>query len=169
MLTKADIERELKFAKDPAKQLVIIAELNGVSVNKIKKIHEDEDKLDDDLIIRKGPGAPRKWSDEKIDELIKMYNDGYTLLAIAHKFGYSSDTPIRNALRNYVYGKRSDFTPRKIGWKQMDIDKAVELKKQGLKTSAIALTFGRTPECVREMLKKHMGDYDESTNTRPRC
>ena len=165
MITKSEIERQLKFAKDPEKQLEIIAQLNCVSVAKIKKVLEGEGNLGD-LIVTKKPGTPRKWSDADIDRIVEMYNKGYTMVAIAIEFGYSSDTPIRNALRNYVYGKRSDFTPRKIGWKQKDIDKAVELKKQGLKTSAIALTFGRTPECVRVMLKKHMGDYDESKNTR---
>ena len=165
MITKSEIERQLKFAKDPEKQLEIIAQLNCVSVAKIKKVLEGEGNLGD-LIVTKKPGAPRKWTDAEIDRIVEMYNKGYTMVAIAIEFGYSSDTPIRNALRNYVYGKRSDFVPRKQGWKKEELEEAVDLKRQGLKTRAIAQRLGKTPECVRAMLKKHMGDYDESTNTR---
>ena len=165
MITKSEIERQLKFAKDPEKQLEIIAQLNCVSVAKIKKVLEGEGNLGD-LIVTKKPGAPRKWTDAEIDRIVEMYNKGYTMVAIAIEFGYSSDTPIRNAFRNYVYGKRSDFVPRKQGWKKEELEEAVDLKRQGLKTRAIAQRLGKTPECVRAMLKKHMGDYDESTNTR---
>lgn len=167
-LTRADIERELKFAKDPEKQLEIIAELNCVSVAKIKKVLEGEGNLSD-LIVTKKPGAPRKWSDADIDRIVELYNKGYTMVAIAIEFGYSSDTPIRNALRNYVYGKRNDLVPRKQGWEREEIEAAIAMKKQGLKTTAIAQRFGRTPECVRMMLKKHMGENDESKNTRSCC
>lgn len=167
MITKSEIERQLKFAKDPEKQLEIIAQLNCVSVAKIKKVLEGEGNLGD-LIVTKKPGAPRKWTDAEIDRIVEMYNKGYTMVAIAIEFGYSSDTPIRNALRNYVYGKREDFAPRKQGWERKDIEEAISMKKQGIKTSAIAQKFGRAPECVRMMLKKHMGDCDESTNSRSR-
>ena len=165
MITKSEIERQLKFAKDPEKQLEIIAQLNCVSVAKIKKVLEGEGNLGD-LIVTKKPGAPRKWTDAEIDRIVEMYNKGYTMVAIAIEFGYSSDTPVRNVLRNYVYGKRSDFVPRKQGWEKEELEEAVNLKRQGLKTRAIAQRLGKTPECVRAMLKKHMGDYDESTNTR---
>lgn len=166
MLKKSEIERELKFAKDPEKQLEIIAELNGVKVEQVKKVLNGSA---DSFIVTKKPGAPRKWTDREIDHIVEMYNSGYTMLAIAAEFGYSSDTPIKNALRNYVYGKRSDVVPRKHGWDEKDIRTAVDMKKQGMKTSAIAQRFGRTPECVRMMLKKHMGDCDESTYSCPRC
>lgn len=166
MLKKSEIERELKFAKDPEKQLKIIAELNGVKVEQVKKVLNGSA---DSLIVTKKPGAPRKWTTGEIDRVVELYNAGYTLDAIAAIFGYSSGTPIKNALRNYVYGKRSDIIPRKQGWEKKDIEEAVSMKKQGIKTSAIAKKFGRTPACVRMMLKKHMGDCDESTYSCPRC
>lgn len=166
MITKSEIERQLKFAKDPEKQLEIIAELNGVKVEQVKKVLNGSA---DSFIVTKKPGAPRRWTTGEIDRVVEMYNSGYTMLAIAAEFGYSSDTPIKNALRNYVYGKRSDFVPRKQGWEKKDIEEAISMKKQGLKTSAIAQRFGRTPDCVRMMLKKHIGDCDESTYSCPRC
>ena len=165
MISKSEIERQLKFAKDPEKQLEIIAQLNCVSVAKIKKVLEGEGNLGD-LIVTKKPGTPRKWTDAEIDRIVELYNEGYTLKAIGVKFGYLTDTPVRNVLRNYVYGKRSDFVPRKQGWEKEELEEAVNLKRQGLKTRAIAQRLGKTPECVRAMLKKHMGDYDESTNSR---
>ncbi|MGM9683238.1 MAG: hypothetical protein ACI3XQ_06545 [Eubacteriales bacterium] len=166
MLKKSEIERELKFARDPEKQLEIIAELNGVKVEQVKKVLNGSA---DSFIITKKPGAPRKWTDAEIDRVVELYNMGYTLDAIAAEFGYSSGTPIKNALRNYVYNKRPDFVPRKQGWEKKDIEEAISMKKQGIKTSAIAQRFGRTPDCVRMMLRKHMGDCDESTYSCSRC
>ena len=165
MISKSEIERQLKFAKDPEKQLEIIAQLNCVSVAKIKKVLEGEGNLGDLIVIKK-PGMLWKWTDVEIDRIVELYNEGYTLKAIGVKFGYLTDTPVRNVLRNYVYGKRSDFVPRKQGWEKEELEEAVNLKRQGLKTRAIAQRLGKTPECVRAMLKKHMGDYDESTNSR---
>lgn len=166
MITKSEIERQLKFAKDPEKQLKIIAELNGVKVEQVKKVLNGSA---DSFIVTKKPGAPRRWTTGEIDRAVELYNAGYTLDAIAAKFGYSSGTPIKNALRNYVYNKRPDFVSRKQGWEKKDIEEAVSMKKQGIKTSAIAKRFGRTPACARMMLKKHMGDCDESTYSRPCC
>lgn len=165
MITKQEIERELKFAKDPEKQFEIIAELNAMSLDQVKRILNSPNGLDAFATTRKR-GAPRKWTDAEIDRIVELYNEGYTLKAIGVKFGYLTDTPVRNVLRNYVYGKRDDFIPRKQGWEKEELEEAVNLKRQGLKTRAIAQRLGKTPECVRAMLKKHMGDYDESTNPR---
>lgn len=165
MLTKADIERELKFAKDPEKQLEIIAELNAMSLDQVKRILNSPNGLDAFAATRKR-GAPRKWTDAEIDRIVELYNEGYTLKAIGVKFGYLTDTPVRNVLRNYVYGKRSDFVPRKQGWRDADIKAAIEMRQQGASNVDIGVRFGKTAECVRKTLKKAMGDYDESTNTR---
>ena len=43
MITKSEVERQLKFAKDPEKQIRIIAELNGVSVKAIRNLIDGDD------------------------------------------------------------------------------------------------------------------------------
>lgn len=165
MISKSEVERELKFAKDPEKQLRIIAELNCVSVKAIRSLIGGDDEYLDPK-SRRSPGTEHHWTDEELDKVVEMYNKGYTLNAIALSFGYASDTAIRRAIRNHIIGKRDDFIPRKQGWEKEELNEAVNLKRQGLKTRAIAQRLGKTPECVRAMLKKHMGDYDESTNPR---
>ena len=168
MLRKSEIERELKYAKDPEKQLEIIAELNNVKVEQVKRLLNSPDGHDTFIVTRK-KGAPRKWTDAEIDRIVEMYNAGYTLEAIGIEFGYSTGTPVKNALRNYVYGKRDDFVPRKQGWEKKELEEAVSMKRQGLKTSAIAQRLGRTPDCVRMMLRKHMGDDNEGAYSCPSC
>ena len=43
MISKSEVERQLKFAKDPKKQLKIIAELNCVSVKAIPNLLRRDD------------------------------------------------------------------------------------------------------------------------------
>lgn len=165
MITKSEIERELKFAKDPEKQLRIIAELNCVSVKAIRNLIDGDDEYLDPK-SRRSPGTEHHWTDEELDKVVEMYNKGYTLNAIALSFGYASDTAIRRAIRNHILGKRDDFILRKQGWEKKDIEIAIKMKKHGMSNAEIAKKFGKTPNCIRVMLKNHMGDYDESTNTR---
>ena len=165
MITKSEVERQLKFAKDPEKQLRIIAELNCVSVKAIRNLIDGDDEYLDPK-SRRSPGTEHHWTDEELDKVVEMYNKGYTLNAIALSFGYASDTAIRRAIRNHIIGKRDDFIPRKQGWRDADIKAAIEMRQQGASNVDIGVRFGKTAECVRKTLKKAMGDYDESTNSR---
>ena len=167
MISKSEVERELKFAKDPEKQIEIIAQLNCVSVKAIRNlIYGDDEYLD--TKSRRAPGAQHRWTEKELDRIVEMYNDGYTLNAIAISFGYASDTAIRRAIRNHILGKRDDFILRKQGWEEKDIEIAIKMKKHGMSNAEIAKKFGKTPNCIRVMLKNHMGDSYESTNTRSR-
>lgn len=165
MITKSEIERQLKFAKDPEKQIRIIAELNCVSVKAIRNLIDGDDEYLDTK-SRRAPGAQHRWTEKELDRIVEMYNNGYTLNDIAISFGYASDTAIRRAIRNHILGKRDDFILRKRGWEEKDIEIAIKMKKHGMSNAEIAKKFGKTPNCIRAMLKNHMGDNYESKNTR---
>ena len=83
IMTAEEIITSYKQAKHPVEQVQILADLNGCSRRTIL-----------DTLSSRGvnitsinDNRPRKWTDERIDELYKMIDDGLNRDEIAARFG----------------------------------------------------------------------------------
>lgn len=158
MITKAEVERELKYAKDPAKQIRIIAELNGITAEAVwKLVGGDQRSLPK---LRRAADKNHIWAEAELDRIVDMYNQGNSLHTIATSFGFESETAIRTAISNHILGKRGDFALRTRGWSGQDFDAAAEMRRRGASYDEIGERFGKSRACVYQMLKRHMVDFN---------
>lgn len=160
MITKSEVERELKFAKDPEKQIRIIAELNCTTVKAVLNLLDGDEHH---LPKRSRCAAQRDhcWTETELDKLVEMYNQGCSLRSIAISLGFASDTAIRNAINKHIRGKRDDIVLRTRGWSEDDMKTAAEMRRNGAAYDEIGEKFGRNTTCVYQMLRKHMADFDQ--------
>lgn len=108
MLTKAEIEHELRFAKNHEKQLGIIAELNDMSVDDVRRILsgiETAPPCDPPKEKPETPEPPKrgrkkgskyidanyhKWTKAEINTVRELRESGMLLSAIAKQFNVST-------------------------------------------------------------------------------
>ena len=110
MITKDEIERELKLAKDPKRQLQIIAQLNGVSVQKIKSILNGEERSGKPGRPFNEPFAPiqkyHRWTENELADIRAMREAGYMTIAIADKYGVPLATMSSLCVRHRFFYNR---------------------------------------------------------------
>lgn len=164
MLTREKVERELKFAKDPEKQLEIIAELNDVKVKDLKRLLDGSVEMIAPVEKPKKPHPKKRgwhrWTDEELIELAKLRAAGVSADEIGRKYGRSVRTVNRlldDAVRHCGVRVR-----RSYGWAASELEIAIEMRKRGIDPVDIAEKFGRRPAAVKAMLKRHMGDRYEN-------
>ena len=98
MLTKAEIEHELRFAKNHEKQLGIIAELNDMSVDDVRRILSgietappcDPPKEGRKKGSRNIDANYHKWTKAEINTVRELRESGMLLSAIAKQFNVST-------------------------------------------------------------------------------
>ena len=165
MLTREKVERELKYAKDPEKQLEIIAQLNDVKVKDLKRLLDGSVEMIAPAEKPKKPPTPKKrgwhrWTDEELIELASLRSAGVSADEIGRKYGRSVRTVNRlldDAVRHCGVRVR-----RSYGWAASELEIAIEMRKRGIDPVDIAEKFGRKPASVKAMLKRHMGDGYEN-------
>lgn len=102
-MTEKDIVNMYVNAKNPHKQIKILAELNVTTIEEIKQIL-DRAKVLDKKARRHGGGQQRQFSNE---ELIKMAEIGLTMREAAERIGASYSAVAKRAKRNgIVFEKR---------------------------------------------------------------
>lgn len=164
MLTREKVERELKYAKDPDKQLEIIAQLNDVKVKDLKRLLDGSVEMIAPAEKPKKPPTPKKrgwhrWTDEELIELARLRSAGVSADEIGRKYGRSVRTVNRlldDAVRHCGVRVR-----RSYGWTASELEIAIEMRKRGIDPGDIAEKFGRKPAAVKAMLKRHMGEEYE--------
>lgn len=165
MLTREKVERELKYAKDPEKQLEIIAQLNDVKVKDLKRLLDGSVEMIAPAEKPEKPPHPEKrgwhrWTDEELIELARLRAAGVSADEIGRKYGRSVRTVNRlldDAVRHCGVRVR-----RSYGWAASELEIAIEMRKRGIDPVDIAEKFGRKPAAVKAMLKRHMGDRYEN-------
>ena len=165
MLTRERVERELKYAKDPEKQLEIIAQLNDVKVKDLKRLLDGSVEMIAPAEKPKKPPHPKKrgwhrWTDKELIELARLRAAGVSADEIGRKYGRSVRTVNRlldDAVRHCGVRVR-----RSYGWAASELEIAIEMRKRGIDPADIAEKFGRRPASVKAMLKRHMGDGYEN-------
>ena len=165
MLTREKVERELKFAKDPDKQLEIIAQLNDVKVKDLKRLLDGSVEMIAPAEKPKKPPAPQKrgwhrWTDEELIELARLRSAGVSADEIGRKYGRSVRTV--NKLLDEAVRRCGVRARRSYGWAASELEIAIEMRKRGIDPVDIAEKFGRRPASVKAMLKRHMGDGYEN-------
>lgn len=165
MLTREKVERELRLAKDPERQLEIIAQLNDVKVKDLKRLLDGSVEMIAPAEKPEKPPRPQKrgwhrWTDEELIELARLRAAGVSADEIGRKYGRSVRTVNRlldDAVRHCGVRVR-----RSYGWTASDLEIAIEMRKRGIDPADIAEKFGRRPASVKAMLKRHMGDGYEN-------
>ena len=165
MLTREKVERELKYAKDPEKQLEIIAQLNDVKVKDLKRLLDGSVEMVAPAEKPKKPPHPKKrgshsWTAEELIELARLRAAGVPAAEIGSKYGRSVrsvDRLLDEAVRRCGVKVR-----RSYGWAASELEIAIEMRKRGIDPVDIAEKFGRKPASVKAMLKRHMGDGYEN-------
>ena len=165
MLTKEKVERELKYAKDPEKQLEIIAQLNDVKVKDLKRLLDGSVEMIAPAEKPKKPPNPKKrgwhrWTDEELTELARLRSAGVSADEIGRKYGRSVSTV--NKLLDDAVRRCGVKVRRSYGWAASELEIAIEMRKRGIDPVDIAEKFGRRPASVKAMLKRHMGDGYEN-------
>ena len=165
MLTKEKVERELKYAKDPDKQLEIIAQLNDVKVKDLKRLLDGSVEMIAPAEKPKKPPRPKKrgwhrWADEELIELARLRAAGVSAAEIGKKYGRSVRTV--NKLLDEAVRRCGVRVRRSYGWAASELETAIEMRKRGIDPVDIAEKFGRRPASVKAMLKRHMGDGYEN-------
>ena len=165
MLTREKVERELKYAKDPEKQLEIIAQLNDVKVKDLKRLLDGSVEMIAPAEKPKKPPHPKKrgwhrWTDEELIELARLRTAGVSADEIGRKYGRSVRTV--NKLLDEAVRRCGVKARRSYGWTASDLEIAIEMRKRGIDPADIAEKFGRRPASVKAMLKRHMGDSYEN-------
>ena len=165
MLTREKVERELKYAKDPEKQLEIIAQLNDVKVKDLKRLLDGSVEMVAPAEKPKKPPRPKKrgwhrWTDEELIELARLRAAGVSADEIGRKYGRSVRTV--NRLLDDAVRRCGVRVCRSYGWAASDLEIAIEMRKRGIDPADIAEKFGRKPASVKAMLKRHMGDRYEN-------
>lgn len=163
MLTREKVERELKYAKDPEKQLEIIAQLNDVKVKDLKRLLDGSVEMIAPVEKPKKPHPKKRgwhrWTDEELIELASLRSAGVSADEIGRKYGRSVRTVNRlldDAVRHCGVRVR-----RSYGWAASELEIAIEMRKRGIDPVDIAEKFGRKPAAVKAMLKRHMGEEYE--------
>lgn len=164
MLTREKVERELKFAKDPEKQLEIIAQLNDVKVKDLKRLLDGSVEM---IAPAEKPEKPHpkkrgwhRWTDEELIELASLRSAGVSADEIGRKYGRSVSTV--NKLLDDAVRRCGVRVRRSYGWAASELEIAIEMRKRGIDPADIAEKFGRKPAAVKAMLKRHMGDGYEN-------
>ena len=165
MLTREKVERELKYAKDPEKQLEIIAQLNDVKVKDLKRLLDGSVEMIAPAGKPEKPPRPKKrgwhrWTDEELIELASLRSAGVSADEIGRKYGRSVSTV--NKLLDDAVRRCGVKVRRSYGWTASDLGIAIEMRKRGIDPGDIAEKFGRKPAAVKAMLKRHMGDGYEN-------
>ena len=165
MLTREKVERELKFAKDPEKQLEIIAQLNDVKVKDLKRLLDGSVEMIAPAEKPEKPPRPQKrgwhrWTDEELIELARLRSAGVSADEIGRKYGRSVRTV--NKLLDEAVRRCGVRARRSYGWTASELEIAIEMRKRGIDPVDIAEKFGRRPASVKAMLKRHMGDGYEN-------
>ena len=165
MLTREKVERELKYAKDPDKQLEIIAQLNDVKVKDLKRLLDGSVEMIAPAEKPKKPPNPKKrgwhrWTDEELIELARLRATGVSADEIGRKYGRSVRTV--NRLLDDAVRHCGVRVSRSYGWAASELEIAIEMRKRGIDPVDIAEKFGRKPASVKAMLKRHMGDGYEN-------
>ena len=165
MLTRERVERELKYAKDPDKQLEIIAQLNDVKVKDLKRLLDGSAEMIAPAEKPKKPPHPKKrgwhrWTDEELIELARLRAAGVSADEIGRKYGRSVRTV--NRLLDDVVRRCGVKVRRSYGWTASELEIAIKMRKRGIDPGDIAEKFGRKPAAVKAMLKRHMGDGYEN-------
>jgi len=96
------------------------------------------------------------WTDEKVNQCIKLAEKGTSVKEIARLFGCPDET-IRGKLvrMNKLEVCREAGGVRSYQfWSERDIELCVKLAQQGAPISKIADRLGRSTHCIREKLKK---------------
>ena len=165
MLTREKVERELKYAKDPDKQLEIIAQLNDVKVKDLKRLLDGSAEMIEPAEKPKKPPTSKKrgwhrWTDEELTELATLRSAGVPADEIGRRYGRSVSTV--NKLLDEAVRRCGVKVRRSYGWTASDLEIAIEMRKRGIDPADIAERFGRRPASVKAMLKRHMGDRYEN-------
>ena len=165
MLTREKVERELKYAKDPEKQLEIIAQLNDVKVKDLKRLLDGSVEMIAPVEKPKKPPHPQKrgwhrWTDEELIELARLRAAGVSADEIGRKYGRSVRTV--NRLLDDAVVRCGVKVRRSYGWTASELEIAIKMRKRGIDPGDIAEKFGRKPASVKAMLKRHMGDGYEN-------
>lgn len=165
MLTREKVERELKYAKDPEKQLEIIAQLNDVKVKDLKRLLDGSVEMIAPAEKPKKPPHPKKrgwhrWTDEELIELARLRAAGVSADEIGRKYGRSVRTV--NRLLDDAVVRCGVKVRRSYGWTASELEIAIKMRKRGIDPGDIAEKFGRKPASVKAMLKRHMGDGYEN-------
>lgn len=163
MLTREKVERELKYAKDPEKQLEIIAQLNDVKVKDLKRLLDGSVEMIAPVEKPKKPHPKKRgwhrWTDEELIELASLRSTGVSADEIGRKYGRSVSTV--NKLLDDAVRRCGVKVRRSYGWTASDLEIAIEMRKRGIDPADIAEKFGRRPASVKAMLKRHMGEEYE--------
>ena len=165
MLTREKVERELRLAKDPEKQLEIIAQLNDVKVKDLKRLLDGSVEMIAPAEKPKKPPHPKKrgwhrWTDEELIELARLRAAGVSADEIGRKYGRSVRTV--NRLLDDAVVRCGVKVRRSYGWTASELEIAIKMRKRGIDPGDIAEKFGRKPASVKAMLKRHMGDGYEN-------
>ena len=165
MLTREKVERELRLAKDPERQLEIIAQLNDVKVKDLKRLLDGSVEMVAPAEKPKKPPHPKKrgwhrWTDEELIELARLRTAGVSADEIGRKYGRSVSTV--NKLLDDAVRRCGVRVRRAYGWAASELEIAIEMRKRGIDPADIAEKFGRRPASVKAMLKRHMGDGYEN-------
>lgn len=137
MWSTGDIVSSYKSAKNKKRQINILAELNGVDSYTIRKILKDAG-CDLDEINSKG-SKNKKWTDEILDEMRRLIEEGYSFQQIAEKM--SLDTSKTTAKQMY-----SKIHADVMRMRKLNTDKEVEKLKEEAKVEPQKATVGGTDE-----------------------
>lgn len=154
-MSKGEIASDYRLAKDPAKQIKILAELNGVTRAEIEDVL-----VEYGLKPKRKPRPPGRrsnaWTAEDIAELRRLHAEGIPREEIADRMQRSylaiksKMTELRLVDQNWRKNKKMNGKE----WTGDEVAYLLEKKKLGLTVQQIAAELGRSEIAIRGKLQK---------------
>ena len=154
-MNKGEIASDYRMAKDPAKQIKILAELNGVTRAEIEDVL-----VEYGLKPKRRPRPPGRrsnaWTAEDIAELRRLHAEGIPREEIADRMQRSylaiksKMTELRLVNKNWRKNQKMNGKE----WTSEEVASLLSKKKMGMTVPQIAADLGRTEVAIKGKLKK---------------
>lgn len=154
-MSKGEIASDYRMAKDPAKQIKILAELNGVTRAEIEDVL-----VEYGLKPKRRPRPPgsrsNAWTAEDIAELRRLHAEGIPREEIADRMQRSylaiksKMTELRLVNKNWRKNQKMNGKE----WTSEEVASLLSKKKMGMTVPQIAAELGRTEVAIKGKLKK---------------
>ena len=154
-MSKGEIASDYRLAKDPVKQIKILAELNGVRREEIEDVL-----VEYGLKPKRKPRPPGRrsnaWTAEDIAELRRLHAEGISREEIADRMQRSylaiksKMTELRLVDQNWRKTKKMNGKE----WTSEEVASLLSKKKMGMTVPQIAAELGRTEVAIKGKLKK---------------
>lgn len=154
-MSKGEIASDYRMAKDPAKQIKILAELNGVTRAEIEDVL-----VEYGLKPKRRPRPPGRrsnaWTAEDIAELRRLHAEGIPREEIADRMQRSylaiksKMTELRLVNKNWRKNQKMNGKE----WTSEEVASLLSKKKMGMTVPQIAAELGRTEVAIKGKLKK---------------